>query len=147
MPSVNLIVFCCILSTIFLGCSSTPQYAIIDIGKGSNASKGEGIYVKGGWEFRFPETLGIKKTDIEYKGSLSKLSIYSQENGRWKNVTSANVQDISSSPLLLQIDVNTNAIRIIPEYSGRGKIILCRFYLAEERRVLTIPLEKPPFIK
>ena len=133
---------------ICLGCASgvkPPQYTIIEAAEKSPAQVQEAVSVEGGWEFRFPKSVQIQKVAIEHDGKLNHLTFYTKTEGRWKRIRTVAVDDISPSEIAL--NVTTDTIRIDLEPVKSGQIAFCRFYVKKPQKVLSIPLEKPPFIK
>lgn len=145
MKRLNLV--CLLLMALYLSCSSkiAPQYAFVEPGVESPAVAGKGLPVEGGWEFQFPETLNIQKVAVNYEGLLSQLTLHYKTDGRWEHVNSMDAQ--ASSPLVIDLNVGTDAIRLFASFSGRGRITFCQFYIGKKQKYFSIPLEKPPFIK
>ena len=145
MEVKSLVAACLFLSIFHLGCSlkTQPQYALIE-GE-SSAAAGEGLPVEGGWEFQFPRIYSIQKVTINYEGSLTQLTLHSRTDRGWEQIKSVDAQ--ASSPLVMELNLNTSAVRLFPRFSGKGRIAFCQFHTGRKQRVFSVPLEKPPFIK
>jgi len=136
-----------IAATLFTGCQSgtTPYYTLAGLEDKSSEAIMEGVPVEGGWEFQFPEAYYIQKVVINYEGTLVRVDAHHKTDGRWEYVKTVEVQD--SNQLMMELNTNTDSIRLYPEFSKKGKIKFCQFYTGKGQKVFSVPLEKPPFIK
>jgi hypothetical protein len=136
-----------IAATFFAGCQSgtTPYYTLAGLEDKSPETTMKGVSVEGGWEFQFPEAYYIQKVVINYEGTLVRVGAHRRTDGRWEYVKTVEVQ--GSNQLMMDLNINTDAIRLYPEFSKMGNIKSCQFQIGKGQKVFSVPLEKPPFIK
>ena len=139
--------FFLIAATLFTGCQSgtTPHYTLAVLEDKSSETIMKGVPVEGGWEFQFPEAYYVEKVVINYEGPLVQVDAHRRTDGGWEYVKTVEVQD--SNQLMMDLNINTDAIRLYSEFSKMGNIKFCQFYIGKGQKVFSIPLEKPPFIK
>jgi hypothetical protein len=134
-------------ATFFTGCQSgtAPHYTLAGLEDKSSETIMKGVPVEGGWEFQFPEVYYIQKVVINYEGTLVRVDAHHKTDRGWEYIKTVEVQD--SNQLMMDLNINTDAIRLYPEYSKRGNIESCQFQIGKGQKVFSIPLEKPSFIK
>jgi len=137
-----------IVVIVLCGCGPNhpPQYTLIGVEKVGFSAVNRAIPVEhGGWEFRFPGRYNIRRVKIQSEGKLTASKFSARKDEVWEPVK-AERTDSTSTPVF-RLTATTDAIRVFPEFKGKGRLILCEFEVAEPQRTLSIPLEKPPFIK
>lgn len=136
-----------VAATLFTGCQSgtIPRYTLAGLEDKSSETTMKGVPVEGGWEFQFSEAYHVQKVVINYEGTLVRVDAHHKTDGRWEYLKTVEVQD--SNQLMMDLNINTDAIRLYPEYSKRGNMKFCQFHIGKGQKVFSIPLEKPPFIK
>ena len=134
-------------ATFFTGCQSgtTPYYTLAGLEDKSSEAIMKGVPVEEGWEFQFAEAYYIQKVVINYEGTLVRVDAHHKTDRRWEYVKTVEVQN--SSQLMMELNINTDSVRLYPEFSKKGKITFCQFHIGKGQKVFSVPLEKPPFIK
>lgn len=122
-----------------------PEYLVVEDNNKLILGMAEATSIQNGWEFRFPELYSIRTVNVYYDGDLVNLILYCKTDKGWKETEVLNIQN--SYPCLVKVNEKTDSIRILPKFSGKGRILLCEFRISSKQSFFSIPLEKPPFIK
>jgi hypothetical protein len=136
-----------LLFAFFVGCQSIviPEYALIGTDNEPIIAMKEAIKVKNGWEFQFPNAVDIQKMTVGFEGKLTQLILLSKTNDKWNQIKDLKPQD--EYVLSIDLDVNTDDLKLLPKFSGKGHVTYCQFVSGKKQRTFSIQLEKPPFIE